>query len=540
MHIRTKFDPWQHLRAAACDGTTQGSDLDRRSFTRGALAAAALVALPAGRLWAAMEGPADIPAQLDAVGLDGKPVVLTAAEVRELRAALKGPLLLSADEGYDAARRIWNPAFNRRPALIARCANAQDVAHAVNFARTHALRTAVRAGGHSMSGQSAPEGGLMIDVSPMRSLQVDAKRRWVKAQGGALLGEVDRAMQAVGLATTLGTATDTGIAGLTLGGGIGRLMRRHGLAIDNLLGVDVVTADGRLLHASEQENADLFWGLRGGGGNFGIATSFQYRLHPLAHKVLTGYKVFPISQARSVCIAAAELGAKAPDELMVAFGLVNALGEGMPAGRYAVAGFDYCGEDPAAGLKLLEPMAKLGKPLFDTVAAVTYLEAQGAVGAANSVVPDASSNTTRQWMESGFLDNTPDVLFDEMIRRFEVVPPDLEAGATLGQVGGAVARVKRDATAYWNRPAAYDYLGYTSWKDPSQDELGGRISREVWSGIQPFTTGYYVNTMPSANSQRLMATYGDNYPRLQALKGKYDPQNLFRLNANIRPATARN
>jgi FAD/FMN-containing dehydrogenase len=539
MLIRTVFDPWRHLRSCAGGNALPAATLDRRAFTRGTLAATAMAALPVGRLWAQAAKPAAIPAQVAAIGLTGKPVSLATADIRELRAALRGPLLLAADEGYDAARRIWNPAFDRHPALIVRCADAEDVVHAVNFGRDHELRTAVRAGGHSLSGQSAPEGGLMIDVSPMREVRVDTKQRVVHTQSGALLGEVDRATQAVGMVTTMGTATDTGIAGLTLGGGMGRVMRRFGLAIDNLVGMDVVTADGKLRHASADENSDLFWGLRGGGGNFGVVTAFHYRLHPLEHKVLSGMRLFPFSQARTVLSAVTEVAERAPDEMLFAVELINTLTGPAPAGRYAVLAVDYSGEDPAAGQKLLEPLAKLGKPVVDTIAAVSYLEAQGAVSAANAVVPDASANKVRQWTESGFLNSTSDALFDELIRRFEAVPADLEAFSAFSQVGGAVARVAQDATAYWNRPAKYDYLGGTQWTDPAQDDPGRTVARDMWAGVQPFTRGYYVNTVPGANDQRLRATFGDNYPRLVSLKEKYDPMNLFRLNANIKPGTAK-
>jgi FAD/FMN-containing dehydrogenase len=538
MLLHTKFDPWAHLRTAATGANTSLA-MNRRTFTRGTLAAAAMAALPACKPPAQASTMAAIPSEVPATSLAGESITLAAADIKELRAAMTGSLLLGADEGYDAARRIWNPAFDRHPALIARCANAQDVVHAVNFARAHGIRTGVRAGGHSLSGQSQPDGGLMIDMWTMRAINVDAAQRVVAAQGGALLGEVDRATQAVGMVTTLGTATDTGIAGLTLGGGMGRMMRRDGLAIDNLVGMDVVTADGKLLHASEQENPDLFWALRGGGGNFGVVTNFQYRLNPLAHQMLSGFFVYPIAKARSVLAAMTELSERVPDEMMLAAELLNALTGDIPPGRYAIIAVDYCGEDPAAGEKLLEPLKKLGDPVVKTVAAVSYLQAQGAVSAANAAVPDASSNKVRPWTESGFFNSTPDALLDELVRRFELVPPDMEAFSAFQQMAGAVGRVKQDATAFWNRPAMYDYLGGTQWTDPARDEEGGRIARDMWAGILPFTNGYYVNTVPGANDQRVRGTYGDNYTRLAALKEKYDPMNLFRLNANIKPGMAK-
>jgi FAD/FMN-containing dehydrogenase len=516
-----------------------GLAVSRRTFTQSTLAATTLAALPGGTLWADASKPASIPGQLQAIGLAGKPVTLVAADIKDLRAALHGPLLLAADEGYDSARRLWDPSFNRHPALIVRCANAQDVIHAVNFARTHQLRTGVRAGGHSVSGQSAPEGGLMIDVSPMKMIRIDAKQRRAYAQGGVLLGELDRATQAVGLATTLGTVSDTGIAGLTLGGGVGRLMRRFGLAVDNLISVDVVTADGKLRHTSAKDNPDLFWGLRGGGGNFGVATAFEYRLHPLRHQVLDGMRLFPYSSARSVFAAVTELAERVPDGLTLGVGVQN-VATGQGAGRYAACLVGYTGDDPAAGLKLLEPLAKLGKPLADMIAPKSYLAAQGtrdderAQGAANVAVP----SLPKTWYESGFLYSTPDALIDEIVRRFDSVPSNFDALAGFSQLGGAIARVKPDATAFWNRPAKYDFLAEVVWNDSAKDQEAGKAARAIWAGVEPFSRGHYVNTLPEASSQRVRATYGDNYPRLVALKEKYDPLNLFRLNANIKPGTA--
>ncbi|HUI59689.1 MAG TPA: FAD-binding oxidoreductase, partial [Steroidobacteraceae bacterium] len=508
--ILTSLNHW--LREPATEQrhyARSGVAISRRAFTHSTLAATALAALPARPLWADTSKPAVIPAQVNAIGLTGKPLTLTAADIKELRAALRGPLLLAADEGYDTARRIWDPSIDHHPALIARCSNAQDVIHAVNFARTHQLRTAVRAGGHSVSGQSTPEGGLMIDVSPMKEIRVDARQRRAYAQGGVLLGELDHAMQAVGLVTTLGTVSDTGIAGLTLGGGVGLLMRRFGLSIDNLISVDVVTADGKLLHASEQENSDLFWGLRGGGGNFGVATAFEYRLHPLQHPVLVGFRAFPYSAARSVFTAVAELADKAPDELFLGVSVQN-VAAGERAGRSVGCLAGYTGEDPAVGLKLLEPLAKLGKPLIDTVAPTSYLAAQSMRNdeRADSPARLAVPSVPKTWYESGYLYSAPDALFDEMIRRFDAVPPYFDAGAGFSQMGGAIARVKQDATAFWNRPAKYDSIVDVSWSDSAKDEEARKAARDVWTGMEPFTRGHYVNTVPGASSQRVRATYG--------------------------------
>ncbi len=512
------------------DGVSdRNTPIGRRRFVGTALAAAAGAAMPIGRLWANAASPAAAAGPIAAVGLSGKAISLSQSDVKDLRASLRGQLLLPPDEGYDGARRIWNGAFDRHPALIVRCAGAADVIQAVNFARSHEILTAVHSGGHSISGQSTCEGGLMIDLSPLKGIRVDPLNRTAEAQAGVLLGEFDRESQSFGLATTLGTASDTGIAGLTLGGGQGRLGRKFGLSCDNLRSVDIVTADGKLLHASEQENADLFWAIRGGGGNFGIVTNFDYRLHPLGPQVLAGNRVFPYSQARGVIAALLDFMASAPDEMTISAALTTDA-PGVPPGRYIAFEVVYCGAIDA-GQRLLAPLSKLGKPLFDDVAAKSYILAQqGLSGASPPPLPPGLN----VYVKSGFLRTYPANLTDELVRRFESAPPWVsEMG--LGQLGGAMARVKPDATAYWNRLAQFDLLLEGIWTERSQDEQNVRTGRAFWSAFEPFTQGYYVNTEPSADEQRLRATYGDNYPRLVQLKNKYDPMNLFRLNANIKP-----
>jgi len=526
--------PWL-LHSGSLRTAAVNSMLDRRAFMRSGLAATALVGAPVGRLWADTTTPAAIPAEVAAFSLDGKPLTLKGADIRALRAAFKGPLLLAQDEDYDAVRRIWDPAFDRRPALIARCANAQDVIQAVNFARSLGLRTGIRSGGHSHSGQSQPEGGLMIDMTPINDVSVDVQKREVHAGGGTLLGAVDRATQAVGLATTLGTATDTGIAGLTLGGGIGRLMRRFGMAIDNLLSVDIVTADGKLRHASEQENPDLFWAIRGGGGNFGIVTAFRYRLHPFTSQVVDGNRIYPYGEARAIFDTVLELTERAPDELMLGVGVSNTPPGGPnPAGRAVAVSVTYVGDDPAAAEKLLAPLAKFGKPLVDTTTVKTYLQAQGAEGAANVLVPSEVKN----WIESGYVRDVPSKLVDELLRRFDTTPASLGFSASFGQfAGGAVSRVSPEATAFWHRSARYDLVVAATWMDRALDALSRDTTREVWAAVEPYSEGYYVNLLEQeqVGEKRSWANYGGNFPRLVALKRKYDPGNLFRLNTNIKP-----
>jgi len=513
---------------------------NRRQFIGSAFAFSAGSLIPGWPLWAAAAADstantasanaATVAGPLAAKGLSGETVSLSEADIKDFRASLRGQLLLAQDEGYDQARRLWNGAFDRHPALIARCTGAADVVQAVNFARSHRLLTAVRGGGHSISGQSSCDGGLMIDLSPLKGIRVDPHRTTAYAQSGVLLGELDRETQAFGLVTPLGTAADTGIAGLTLGGGQGRLSRKLGLSCDNVLSVDIVTADGKLLHASEQENPDLFWAIRGGGGNFGIVTTFEYRLHPLAGKVLAGNRVFPFKQARTILPALREYCAQAPNEMSISAALTLDA-PGVPRGQYIVFEAVYCG-NPSDGEKVLAPLDKLGKPLFDNITAKSYVQAQlGLSGASPAPLPPGLN----VYVKSGFLRSLPDGLIDTSVQRFESAPSWVGV-LGFGQLGGAMSRVKPAATAYWNRMAQYDLIFNGFWMDRAQDQQNLKDGRAFWSAFEPFTEGFYVNTEPAADEKRLRATYGDNFPRLVEIKKKYDPINLFRLNANIKPA----
>jgi FAD/FMN-containing dehydrogenase len=506
--------------------------LNRRQFLSSAAAVAA--ALPVGRVWADASSTT-IPNSLPAISLSGKPITLGGSDIKELRASLSAgaQLLLAQDKGYDQARRVWNGAFDRHPALIARCATTADVAKAVTFARSHDVLTSIKGGGHSISGQSTCDGGVMIDLGLMRDIQIDKAKRTAKAQGGALLMEMDAKSQGVGLVTPLGTAADTGIAGLTLGGGQGRLMRTHGLSCDNVLGYEIVAADGKVLQVSAKQDPELFWGLRGGGGNFGVVTSFEYQLHPLDHPVLAGARLYPFSQARTVIDAFFELGQKAPDELFLSGG-ITVIGPGAPVspGKYVTIEAVYRGK-PADGEKVIAPLAKLGKPALDTIGVKPYIQAQlGPTGAAPPAMPAGLGF----YVKSGFLHTVPDRLADEIIHVATDAPAWFN-GIGIAQVGGAVARVKPDATAYWNRAALYDLLIFGVWADHSQDARNVQVMRELWQRLAPFTKGYYVNTDTQEGEKRLRnEAYGDNYDRLVRLKDQYDPGNLFRLNANIKPS----
>jgi len=459
--------------------------------------------------------------ELTAVRTDGKSASLTGAELRDFSASLQRGVLLSGETGYDEARRLWNGAFDRHPALIVRCTNVQDVTRAVDFARSHSLLTAVRGGGHSVSGQSSCDGGLMIDLSLMRAVHVDAQRKTARVEPGVLLGEFDHAAQALGLASTAGTVTHTGVAGLTLGGGMGRLARKLGLACDNLLSAEMVTADGKQLRVSEHENTQLFWAIRGGGGNFGIVTAFEFQLHPIGPVVLGGVTLFPYTNAREILGALVELAERSPDEMYLT-PLVTRAQDGLAVGFETC----YCGT-PEAGERLLAPIRRLGKPVVDTVSAKPYVEVQAA--------GDARFPPGRgYYFKSGFVSSISPKLIDEIVGRFEGAPPWLH-NIPLIHAGGAMGRVKRDATAFWNRQARYDIAVWAAWDDRTESRRDVESVRGFWRVFEPYTQGYYINTDVPDDERRLRETYGDNYPRLVQLKNMYDPTNLFRLNANIRP-----
>ncbi|HEV2702831.1 MAG TPA: FAD-binding oxidoreductase [Steroidobacteraceae bacterium] len=501
--------------------------IGRRSFVHSTLAAAGGLLVPAGALWA-QEGARGAPPNLSAISRSGKQLALSASDLKDLRASLKGKLVLPHDKEYDEARKYWDSAFDRYPGLIVMAASADDVIKAVQFARSHDLLTAVRAGGHcQVEKATACDGGLMINLSLMREVQLDVKGRRVQAQGGVLLGQIDRATQAVGLATTLGTATDTGIAGLTLGGGIGRLMRPFGLAIDNVVSAQIVTADGQLRQLSEQDNPDLFWAIRGGGGNFGVVTAFEYRLHPLAHEVLAANGSYPYERAQDVLRAVTDLAAAMPDEMTLGVELSND-----ERGRQVTWSGFHAG-DPKEGERLLLPLQKLGKTLRARMTAESYLSAQGVPTNAPLAVPQGPASYERH----GYVHGAPtDALFAELVRRFGAVPATMQCFVSLGQFGGAVGRVPPEATAYWNRAASFGLLVGDSWEGRLQPEAVRKAYREVWSGLEPFTKGYYINGDSEVIDKRVRVTFGENYPRLEQLKTRYDPSNFFRLNTNIKPA----
>jgi FAD/FMN-containing dehydrogenase len=495
--------------------------MDRRKFFGAAAGVAGACLLPRRVAWGA--APADLPA----IGLDGREVVLRGRDVADFRAALRGQVLAAGDGGYDAARRIWNGIFDQHPALIARCADAGDVARAVDFARTHGLLLAVRGGGHSLSGQSVCEGGLMLDLSAMRAVLVDAAKRVAHVEGGALLGELDRATQQHGLATPAGRISHTGVAGLTLGGGFGRLTRRFGLACDNLLAAEVVTADGSLVLAGESGNPELLWGLQGGGGNFGVVTRFQFRLHPVEPGMYGGAIAWPLREARRVLGFYAGFLEDVPDELFID-AMLASLPEAGPVVLFSVC----CTCPPSRAEDLLKPLRQQGKPLLDALGPATYVALQSA--------NDADSAPGRgNYERSGFLTSISPALLDAAVAAMQAPRPPGARMIFSGECGGAFSRVPAGATAFYNRDARSTIIVQAQWPDPRDTAAADahlQWARSTWESIAPHTRGFYVNTVAADDpAQRIRATYGDNHPRLVALKRRYDPGNLFRRNANIPP-----
>jgi FAD/FMN-containing dehydrogenase len=456
----------------------------------------------------------------------GEPSALEEAVARKLKAALRGELLNPDDDAYDGARQVWNGMIDHRPALIACCAGTADVVETVSFARDHDLLVSVRGGGHNIAGKAVCNGGLMIDLSQMRGVAVDPDNRTARVEGGATLGELDRATQASGLATTAGVVTHTGVAGLTLGGGVGRLARKHGLACDNLLSVELVTADGRVVRASATENPDLFWGLRGAGANFGVATSFDFQLHPVGPGVLGGVVLHPLEKARPALRFYYEYSQSAPDELSTdAFLLTSPDGD-------PVLAISPCYTGPIErGERVLEPLRRYGSPLADEIGPVAYTEAQSAGDAFFPI-------GLRYYWKSRFLEEISEDAIDATVSHFASVPSPRSL-LVFQQFGGAVGRVAHSDTAFRHRAVQYDNFPVSAWTDPREFEVHQQWVRDWWDMMSPFSIGAeYVNNLGEEGEDRVRAAYGDNYERLVGLKTKYDPTNFFRLNANIQPTSS--
>ena len=460
---------------------------------------------------------------LRVVTTDGGDTILESAVVRKFADGLRGRLVQSGDGGYDQARTVWNGMIDRRPALIARCAGPADIIASVHFARDHGLLVSVKGGGHNITGNAVCEGALMIDLSPMKGVRVDPAGRTARAEAGLTWGEYNRETQAFGLASTGGVVSTTGIAGLTLGGGLGWLMGKHGLSCDNLISADLVTADGALVTASAERNSDLFWGLRGGGGNFGVVTSFEYQLHPVG-PVLAGMVIHPMARAKEVLRFYRDFCRGCPDEMLAAAALMTSH-EGEPV---AVIIASYIG-DLADGERAMAPLRKFGTPLADTIAPTSYVQLNTLFDAA---VP--YGGVQRYW-KSSFLDELGDQLLDIMVARAAKMLSPMSM-VLFFHMHGAAARVDRDATAFGLRRDQWDYDAISQWNDPAETDGHIQWTRDYWTAVEPFASGeVYVNHLDAEEATRIRAAYSGNYERLVALKNKYDPANLFRMNQNIRP-----
>jgi FAD/FMN-containing dehydrogenase len=458
--------------------------------------------------------------------------MLDRTALRALTASFRGDLVRPGDPTYDARRKVWNGSIDRYPALIARCAGVADVITAVKFARNTGLPVAVRGGGHSLPGHSVCDGGLLIDLGPMKGILVDGEARTVRAQAGVLWGELDRETQEFGLATTGGIVSHTGIAGLTLGGGIGWLHRKHGLAIDRLLSVDLITAEGELVKASETENADLFWGVRGGGGNFGIVAEFEFRLDPVGPIVLAGPIYWSMRESPEVLRFYRDWIAEAPDELMtivthrkappLPFVPEELHGEPVVSVACCYAGPVEEGEGVA------RPLRKFGNPVLDLCEPKPYLANQATFDLS---YPHGWWYYLRACDVAGLTDEVIDTTVDHALR----IRSPLTA-FPIFHMGGAVARVRDDKTAFNGRGAGHTFniMGITETAEAFDEERDW--SRGFWSALEPHHTSVYVNFLMDEGEERIRQAYGaEKYDRLKALKRKYDPDNFFRLNQNITP-----
>jgi FAD/FMN-containing dehydrogenase len=457
----------------------------------------------------------------------------TTLDTTELRTRFRGALLHPGEEGYDEARRVWNGAIDRRPALIARCAGADDVVEAVRFARERDVPISVRGGGHAVSGLAVCDDGLMIDLSLMRWVAVDAEQRTARVAGGALWSDLDRATQEAGLATTGGTISHTGIGGLTLGGGLGHLMRKHGLTVDNLLSVELVTADGERVRVDAESEPELLWGLRGGGGNFGVATAFEYRLHPVGPLVLGGPIFWPITDAPEVLRWLRDDAPEAPDDLGITLAMM--LAPPLPFVPPEQRGKSVIGlvlawfGDQADGERVIAPLRRIGTPLADLVRPVPYVLLQ-------SMLDGGAPRGRHYYWKSYRLPVLSDAVVDVLLDRIAAIRGGL-CQINGWAMGGAASRVDPAATAVGEREVGFDVSVIAGWP-PSDRNGDDHVAwvREGWDALSPYGSGLYANFISDEGAAGVEAAYGERLARLTALKDRYDPANVFRLNANITPS----
>jgi len=480
--------------------------MDRRRFLRSSLAASVAATLPASQAWAALQALTQVTGDVRAVTSDRAEISLERAAVQELSDSLRGNLLLPGNEGYDVARQVLNKSIDRHPALIVQPTGVADIQNAVTFARERRLLLAVKCGGHSFAGKSTCDGGMQIDLSLFRHARVDPRSRTAYVAGGSLLAALDHEAMAHGLVTPAGTVSHTGVGGLSTAGGFGRISRRYGLTLDNIKAVDIVTADGRLLRASANENPDLYWGVRGGGGNFGIVTSFQYALHPMQRQVIGGEVVFPLDRARDLIHFYADFSAQAPDDLYIDF-YVNATASGQGNG----AGFHVCYSGPEKDAeKVLAPIRKLGEPAFTNLGPIDYVAIQRSWDYSDF-------RNIGEYLKSGFVNEYPDSMLDAAISGFE---PDPRRNTMLyfQQSGGAIGRVAADATAFPHRNALAAMMVLASWPLDTDGSPHIDYLRNYWSTIEPRTDGFYTVDVANQAQQFVNNNYQGNFPRLLNVK----------------------
>lgn len=470
-------------------------------------------------------------AELQVRSLSGEMKTLSEATIEAFSGGIRGPLMKPDDTGYEDARQIWNAMIDRRPGMIVQCSGTADVMAAVKFAREHQLLVSVRGAGHNIAGKSLYDGALLIDLSAMNSVQVDPDARIAVAGPGATLGDLDHETQAYGLAVPVGINSTTGVGGLTLGGGFGWLSRKYGLTVDNLLAAEVVTAEGERIRCDANSHGDMFWATCGGGGNFGIVTSFEFRLHPVGPEVMSGPAVFPFDQATSVLKAYRDFCADCPDELTVWAVIRDApplpfLDPDVHGSRVLIIVALYNG-DMTEGEKALAPLRQLGSPIADGFAPHPF------VGFQQAFDPLLTPGVRNYWKSHNFTGLT-DELIDMLVDYGSRLPsPDSEI--FIAQMGGATNRVDSSATAYPHRDAEFVMNVHTRWDKPDQDQTCIDWARDFYDATLPLATGgVYVNFI-SEGEDRIEGAYGANYERLTKVKGKYDPDNFFRVNQNIKP-----
>jgi FAD/FMN-containing dehydrogenase len=465
--------------------------------------------------------------------LEGGTKTIAAATLATLRGKLRGSAVLPGEEGYDSARTIWNAMIDRRPGLVIRCLGAADVMLAVTLAREEGLLLSVRGGGHNIAGNAVCDGGLLIDLSLMKSVQIDPSSRTARVEPGALLSDFDKEAQAFGLVTPLGINSTTGVAGLALGGGFGWTTRKFGLTVDNLIAAQVVTADGKLVRANDGEHPDLFWALRGGGGNFGVVTSFEFKLHPLGPEVLSGLIVHPFADAAELLPKFRRVVAEAADELTVWTVMRKAPPlPFIPAEWHdkEVLIFAACySGDMKEGEKAMKPLRAIGKPIADVIGPHPFTGWQAAFD------PLLTPGARNYWKSHDFAELSDGAI--KVVLDAAAHLPSPECEVFIAHVGGAMGRVTPDAMAWSNREAHFVMNAHTRWRDPAQDARCIAWARQLSDAALPFATGsVYVNFMPDDEKGRVEKAYGRNYRRLAEIKRRYDPDNLFRMNQNIRPA----